>query len=37
MVSQEVPWQPWNADARIELKDDELILFDRYIDVVAPI
>jgi hypothetical protein len=37
MISQDVHSQPWNTEARIELRDDELVFFEHYINVVAPI
>lgn len=36
-VSQDTPSQPWNTATRIELKDDELLFFEHFINVVAPI
>jgi hypothetical protein len=36
-VTQDPPSQPWNTETRIELKDDELVFFEHYINVVAPI
>lgn len=32
-----VVFKPWNTESRIELKQDELIYFEHFIDVVAPI
>lgn len=36
-AAQELPSEPWNTEFRIELKDDELVFFEHYINVVAPI
>lgn len=36
-VAQDPPSQPWNTESRIELKDDELVFFEHYINVVSPI
>ncbi|KAF3037477.1 hypothetical protein E8E12_003738 [Didymella heteroderae] len=33
----QMPSEPWNTEFRIELKDDELVFFEHYINVVAPI
>ena len=35
--TQNLTLQPWNSDAQIELKEKELIFFEQYINVVAPI
>jgi hypothetical protein len=32
-----IPTQPWNTETRLELKREELIFFEHYVDVVAPI
>lgn len=37
LVTQDTTSQPWNTDTRIELKDDELVFFEHFINVVAPI
>jgi hypothetical protein len=36
-ATQALPSEPWNTGSRIELKDDELVFFEHYINVVAPI
>lgn len=36
-ATQDLPSEPWNTEFRIELKDDELVFFEHYINVVAPI
>ncbi|KAH6625744.1 fungal-specific transcription factor domain-containing protein [Boeremia exigua] len=36
-VTQDLISEPWNTDTPIELKEDELIFFEHYINVVAPI
>jgi hypothetical protein len=35
--TQNLTLQPWNSDAQIELNEEELIFFEQYINVVAPI
>ena len=35
--TQNLTLQPWNSDAQIELKEEELIFFEQYINVIAPI
>ena len=35
--TQELLLEPWNTNTRIELKEDELVFFEHYINVVAPI
>ena len=37
MAPQDVQSQPWNTGNRIELKEEELVFFEHYINVVAPI
>ncbi|KAF1927412.1 uncharacterized protein M421DRAFT_65395 [Didymella exigua CBS 183.55] len=36
-TTQDLPSEPWNADSRIELKGNELVFFEHYINIVAPI
>ena len=36
-ATQALPSEPWNTESRIELKDEELVFFEHYINVVAPI
>lgn len=36
-AAQALLLEPWNTDARIELKEEELVFFEHYINVVAPI
>lgn len=35
--AQNILLEPWNTDTRIELKEEELVFFEHYINVVAPI
>ncbi len=37
ITSQDPPPQPWNTETRIELREEDLVFFEHYISVVAPI
>ncbi|KAJ4316162.1 Nuclear speckle splicing regulatory protein 1 [Neodidymelliopsis sp. IMI 364377] len=37
VVSQDLVSQPWNTESRIELKEEDQVFFEHYINVVAPI
>jgi hypothetical protein len=36
-TKKDLPSEPWNTEHRIELKEEDLVFFEHYINVVAPI